>query len=526
MTRLTGIRRGAGVVGAAVALVATALSTTAQGSAPPDVPSWTMGGHDLSNTRSNPFEHLLSPTEVHRLAVRWHLTTHGDVSATPAVAGGAVYVPDWGGWFSKLDAATGRVLWSHQVSEYDGTPGAVSRTSPVVHGDRVYIGDLNGGNLIALDTATGARIWSTRIDPHPGARLTQSPVLYDGVLYQGVASSEEQLAGDPAYPCCTFRGSMNAVDAATGHVLWRTFTVPDNHGQAGGYSGGAIWGSTPAVDPARGSLYVTTGNNYQVPQSVTDCQSAGKPASECLDPADRIDSVMALDLRTGAVRWTTGGREFDSFNVGCFTGPPPNNCPTHLGQDADFAQGAQLFTVTGADGRRHELVGAGQKSGQYWALDPDTGRVVWSAAVFPGSANGGMMFGSATDGRRIYVAGVDAARIPYTLPDGRTITYGSVAALDPATGKVLWQVADPEGGFDEGALTTADGVVYGASLSGHLLALDGATGRVLWDHAAPGASVCGPAVVNGTVYWGDGYHNYLGGPTHAHDLYAFSLDGR
>jgi polyvinyl alcohol dehydrogenase (cytochrome) len=506
----------------AVSLTATLFAPAASAAQRGD---WTMGGYDHGNSRSNPSETTISPSNANRLAPSWTLATHGDVSATPAVVGGAVYVPDWGGYFYKLDAATGKVIWSHQVSEYTGTAGSISRTSPAVVGRTVYIGEQNGSHLMAIDTATGGLRWSTRLDPHRAAILTQSPVVHDGVIYQGVSSNEEQLAGDPAYPCCTFRGSFLAVSAHTGRVLWRTYTVPDNGGVPGGYSGNAVWGSTPALDPRHRTVYITTGNNYNVPQSVTDCQDAGKPATECLDPGDHINAILALDTRTGRIKWEAGAKDFDSFNTGCFTGPPPNNCPTNLGEDWDFAQGAQLFSVRTPGGGKRDLVGAGQKSGQYWAVDALTGKIVWSAAVAPGSANGGMMFGSATDGRRIYVAEVNAKNEPYKLPNGQTITWGSWTALDPATGKIIWQVADPGKGHDMGALTVANGVLYAASLTGHLYAIDAATGGFRWRFQTPGASVAGPAVAGGTVFWGDGYHNYLGGPTHANVLYAFTVPG-
>jgi polyvinyl alcohol dehydrogenase (cytochrome) len=486
---------------------------------------WTMGGHDYANSRSNPAETTISTSNANQLTPKWTLATQGDVSATPAVVAGAVYVPDWGGYFYKLDAASGKVIWSHQISEYTGTAGAISRTSPAVVGRTVYIGEQNGSHLMAIDTDTGRLQWSTRLDPHQAAILTQSPIVHDGVIYQGVSSNEEQLAGDPSYPCCTFRGSFVAVRADTGQVLWRTYTVPDNGGEPGGYSGNAIWGSTPALDAEHHTVYITTGNNYDVPQSVNDCQDAGHPASECLDPDDYIDAILALDTRDGHIKWAAGAKEFDSFNTGCFTGPPPNNCPTNLGNDWDFAQGAQLFSVRTPGGGERLLVGAGQKSGEYWAVDARTGKIVWSAAVAPGSADGGMMFGSATDGKRIYVAEVNAGNQPYTLPNGQTITWGSWAALDPATGKIIWQVGDPEQGHDMGALTVANGVLYAPSLTGHLYAIDAATGDVRWSFQTPGASVAGPSVTGGTVFWGDGYHNFLGGPTHANVLYAFAAPG-
>jgi polyvinyl alcohol dehydrogenase (cytochrome) len=464
-----------------------------------------MGGYDYRNTRSNPAERIISPSTARNLAVGWTATTHGDVSATPAVVDGAIYFPDWGGFFSKVDAKSGRVIWSHAVAEYSGVAGAVSRTSPAVSGGVAYIGDQNGAHLLAVDTRTGNLRWRTQLDSHPAAILTQSPIVVDGMVYQGVSSVEEGFAVDPTYPCCTFRGSLNAVNASTGRLLWKTYTVPDNGGQPGGYSGGAVWGSTPAVDSAHRTVYVTTGNNYTVPQSVKDCQQAGNPPTACLDPDDHIDSILALDTRSGRIKWATGAGRFDDWNGSCIPGLPPNNCPENPGEDFDFGDGAHLFSIRDSHGRSRQIVGAGQKSGEYWAVDAGTGEVVWSAAPGPGSALGGIQWGTATDGKRIYLAEANFFGLPYTLPDGQTITYGSFAALDPATGRLLWHVPDPRGGADLAALSTANGVVFAGSLNGWMYALDGRTGNVVWEYRGEGASNAGPAIANGTVYWGNGY---------------------
>jgi polyvinyl alcohol dehydrogenase (cytochrome) len=491
-------------------------------------PGWSMGGHDLANSRSNPTERSINRFTARRLTVKWKASMHGDTSATPAVVGGAVYIPDLAGYFSKLDAATGRVIWSHQVSEYDGVAGAISRTSPAVSHGIAYIGDLGGmlgagARLMAIDTRTGALVWSTLVDSHPLAQLTQSPVVSGGVVYQGVSSGEETAASlVPGYPCCTFRGSLAAVDAATGRIRWKTYMVPDNGGATGGYSGVAVWGSTPAIDPAHHRVYVTTGNNYTVPKSAEDCQTAGGTPSQCLAPDDRINSILALDTRTGAVVGRAGPERFDAWTLGCLPGFPPNNCPANAGPDWDFGDGAHLFTIR-SHGRLRQVVGAGEKSGEYWAVDAATGQILWSTAAGPGGTRGGILLGTATDGRRIYLAESDSAGVPYQLPDGRTISAGSFVALDPATGRILWQTPDPSGGVDTGAVTTAGGVVYAGSMSGHMYALDAATGKVLWDYLGPGASNAGPAVAGGTVYWGNGYPRYPPPePIVEHYFYAFS----
>jgi polyvinyl alcohol dehydrogenase (cytochrome) len=502
--------------------------------------SWPSGGHDSSNTHSNPAETKLNAENVKNLAVKWTYTTQGDVSANPAVVDGAVYFPDWGGYLHKVDAATGAKIWSRKISDYDGIPGSVSRASPAVVGNTVYVGDQNGGNLTAVNATTGNAIWTTRVDQHPFAILTAGPLVYNGVVYQGVASAEEGVATNPNYPCCTFRGSVVALNAATGAILWKTFTVPDNAGlpctgqnpaTGCGYTGGAIWGTTPAIDPASNTLYVTTGNNYTVPDSVKSCQANGGTPSQCLSPDDHVDAVLALNATTGQIKWATGVQGFDDWNVACIPGFDPNNCPANPGPDFDFGSGPNLFT-TNVKGKKQLVVGAGQKSGQYWALDAATGEILWSQAAGPGSTLGGIEWGPATDGKRIYVAEANFFGIPYTIPSGATITSGSWAAIDPATGAVIWQTPDPSnnafgGGNALGPVTVANGVLYAPSMSGHMFALDAANGKILWDFQSAGAAISGAVVVNGTVYWGDGYtHLGIPGWNGSTTFYAFSLNGK
>src|SRR5258705_6919806 len=247
---------------------------------------WRIAGQDLANTWSQPAEHSISPAKVKGLKPKWVFTTGGDVSATPTVDGDAVYFPDWGGNLFAVKKDSGQLLWSRKISAYDGVAGAISRVSPAVDGNQLIIGDIlnanqvhNGANVISVDRETGTLRWMTQVDTHPAAVITGSPVVFDGVVYIGVSSIEEGLATDPAYPCCSFRGSVVALDAKTGAMLWKTFDMPDNGGQPGGYSGGAIW-QPPAIDPKRGLLYIGTGDNYTVPAAVAACQNA-TPKAQC-----------------------------------------------------------------------------------------------------------------------------------------------------------------------------------------------------------------------------------------------------
>jgi polyvinyl alcohol dehydrogenase (cytochrome) len=486
-----------------------------------------MGGQNISDTRSNATENMLNTSNVGQLAPHWTFQTHGDVSATPAVVDNAVYVPDWGGYVYKFAADTGKVIWSHQISEYDGVRGSISRTSPTVSGDTVYIGDQNGGHLIALKTSDGSERWSTRMDAfnsHPKAVLTQSPVVYNGVVYEGVSSSEESAAADPNYSCCTFGGSLDAVDATTGEIIWATSTVPPNNGAVGGYSGGAVLGGTPALDPSQNTVYITTGNNYSVPQSVLDCSGS---VANCASPDDHFDSVLALDMSTGAVKWASRLQDtLDVWNDGCLAVTTPTNCPTTPGSDSDLASGPNLLTIKTGQGKPELVVGVGQKNGIYTLLDAATGKVLWRTTAGPGSApggSGGIMWGTATDGKRIYIAEANSASANFTLQNGTKITSGLFTALDPQTGKILWQTPDPSGNVDPGAVSTANGVVFAGSLSGHMYALDGANGKVLWDYKAAGSSNAGPAIANGNIYWGNGDSRLGSGST---TFYAFSRGGR
>jgi polyvinyl alcohol dehydrogenase (cytochrome) len=477
----------------------------------------------LGNLRYQPAEHTISVRNAGRLAPKWVFTTAGDVSATPTYQSHTVYFPDWAGNLYAVNADTGRLLWSHAVSAYNGQPSAMSRVSPAIYGGELIIGDNvsqaiqhNGAHVMGVDRKTGRLLWITQVDAHPAAIITGSPVVNGTTVYVGVASNEEALATNNAYPCCTFRGSMVALDAATGAILWKTYTIPDNGGQVGGYSGNAIW-MPSAIDTGRNSLFVATGNNYTVPADVAQCQAAAAAAGnqnpQCTAPDDYFDTAMALDLTTGTIKWTNTLWGYDAWTVACNTGG--SNCPSPNGPDYDFGSGPNLLT---------NLVGFGQKSGIYWALNPDTGSIIWATSVGPGSTLGGIEWGSASDGKRIYAAIGNNNHVSYTLANGGpTITWGSWAALDVASGKILWQIADPTpGAIDIGSLSVANGVLYAPSYSGSVYAINAATGSILWSYATGGSVIDGPSIVRGVAYWGSGYgHIPPGVPNNK--VYAFTV---
>ena len=488
---------------------------------------WRIAGQNLSNSWSQTAEHSINPVNVNGLTPKWVFTTGGDVSATPTVDGNAVYFPDWGGNLFAVEKDSGRLIWSHKISEYDGVEGAISRVSPAVDGNQVIIGDIlnskqahNGANVISVDRQTGTIQWMTQVDTHPAAIITGSPIVFDGMVYVGVSSSEETLALNPAYPCCSFRGSIVALDEKSGAMRWKTFDMPDNGGQAGGYSGGAIW-QPPAIDPKRGMLFAGTGNNYTAPAAVEACQDA-TPSANCTAADDFFDTALAVDLKSGQIKWSKKLQGVDTFTGACGFGttrPAPGNpnCPVPRSPDFDF--GGAGPNLVG------NIVGFGQKSGIYWALNPDNGDITWSTLVGAGGTLGGIEWGTATDGERIYVAIADSTHVPYTLMSGQQITWGSWSALDVASGKILWQTADPTvGTIDTGSVSVANGVMYAGSYSGQMYALDTTTGKILWNFASGGTVIDGPSIADGTLYWGSGYRNIPPGIGN-NKVYAFTLSG-
>jgi polyvinyl alcohol dehydrogenase (cytochrome) len=243
--------------------------------------------------------------------------------------------------------------------------------------------------------------------------------------------------------------------------------------------------------------------------------------SACVPANDYFDTVLALNLKTGAVKWATRAIPFDAWTVGCipFFGDGVN-CPTPAGPDYDFGQAPALFTVKpSGSAKPYDLVGAGQKSGQYWALNPSTGAVQWVTQAGPGGTAGGLQWGSAVDGKRVYTANANS-----NLVDYNGSTSGVWSSLDAVTGAVVWQTRPPNGGSTSGPVTTANGVVYGCSLDaqGYMYALNGATGQVLWSFASGGSCLSGAAISDGMLYWGSGYSNFGFGTTN-NKVYAFGL---
>jgi polyvinyl alcohol dehydrogenase (cytochrome) len=489
---------------------------------------WPSAGGDLDNSRYQHAETLIGPKTVGALRLRWQISTSGDVTANPAIDGDFLYFPDSAGFLYKVRRADGAIAWKRPVSEYTGIAGDFARATPAVVGNALILGNQSGkflgaalgqaepqpARVFAVDKRSGEPLWSTQVDNTAMSFITHSAIVASGLAIVGVASNEELVAGfvPKAYWNWQFRGSVVALDVATGAIRWKTYMVPQ------GYFGAAVWGSTGAVDLKSNQVFMATGNNYWVPPSAQDCLNAGGTPASCLDAANHFNSVVAMDLGTGAIRWSARGLPYDAWNVGCglnvpgFVVPPNDNCPNPKGPDWDFAQGPILLGGG--------LVGAGQKSGMFWAFDQRSGQLAWATQVAPAGLTGGLQWGSASDGHRIYVAvaasgltGSGQNPAPWTLKDGSTTTAGGWAALDRRTGAVLWTTRDPLGSRAEAAVSGANGVLFGCNLDparGTMYALDARTGAVLWSFdsnaGSPtyGACNAGPSIADGMVFWGSG----------------------
>jgi len=318
-----------------------------------------------------------------------------------------------------------------------------------------------------VDARNGQLVWKVKTDTHPAAVITGAPALYKDTLYVPVSSIEEAVAAAPGSVCCTFRGSVMALDATTGAEKWRTWLVdiPQPQGEDGKYwgpSGVAVWNS-PSIDPKRGQLYVATGDNYSNP------------------PTELSDAILALDLETGKINWQHQVLEGDAWNVACVV-RVSGNCPEDEGPDFDFGAGTVL--ATDKDGR--ELLLAGQKSGIAYAFNPDNGELLWQSRVGRGGPGGGILFGMATDGEQLFVPVIDMADIPgmdYPASPG-------LYALSLSNGEFTWRsparnVCNGEPGCLPGifgSITATAELVFAGSADGYLRIHDSQNGEILWKY--------------------------------------------
>lgn len=501
-----------------------------------DGPRWVgWGGASTGNTRMQTADAAgLTAANVPKLELKWAFGLPGHIQAygNPAVAGGRVFFGSQGGTLYSVDAETGCVHWYFEAGASVRTGITIAEVEiDGVERNVAYFGDF-GARANALDAGTGEVLWRTRVDDFPAARVTGTPVLYDGRLYVPVASGEEGAGADPEYECCRFRGSLVALDASTGDIVWKTYTIgqprPTKKNAIGvqlwGPSGAPIW-SSPAIDPVLNRVYVTTGNNYT-------------------DPTTQMSNAfIAMDRDSGKILWSSQMTPNDAYVAACRM-TDKTNCPDADGPDVDF--GASPILVDLGRGRR--VLVAGQKSGVVHALDPDAdGEILWQVRIGRGGSLGGIQWGSAADDRNVYVALSDVERIPVEhawATEANPDVGGGLFALGLADGEQIWYA--PPGECSErprcspaqsAAVTAIPGVVFSGSVDGHLRAYSMDDGRVVWDYdtvrdyetvngvPASGGSLDGPGpvVAGGMLFVNSGYPT--GGGMPGNVLLAFSVGG-
>jgi len=498
-------------------------------SASPAAPSWTSWGNGLANLRFQPASAAaLTPSQAAHLQLRWAFGVP-DVTAVrsqPAVYAGSILFAG-GDTLYSLDASSGCTRWATELPA--SVRSGISIGSPAGKA-LAFFGD-GAANVYAVDVATGVSAWQVRPSTHPSALITGTPVYHDGKLIVPVSSFEEGTAANPAYVCCTFRGSIVALDARSGKTLWQTFTIDTPADQSRvnelgapskGPSGAAVW-SAPTIDSEKKLIYVVTGDNYSDP------------------PTALSDAVLALAIDTGKIVWSRQLRAGDAFNVACVI-PGSKNCPDANGPDFDFGSSPMLVSMP--DWRRALILA--QKSGAVYAIDPDDrGKLLWQAQVCKGGVLGGVEWGPATDSERLFVALSDESFLPASPPTIDPGKGGGLFALSLKSGELLWTT--PSAPCDErrpcspaqtAAVTAIPGVVFSGSLNGHLRAYSAADGKVLWDfdtghefktvNGVPGhggsISVAGPVVAGGAVYALSGYDTF--GEAGGNVLLVFTADGR
>jgi len=490
-----------------------------------DGAAWTGWGGNASNTRFQS-EAGIAAADVPRLKVKWAFAFPGDIQAysQPTIAGGRVFVGSPGGKVYSLDAKSGCVHWF-----FDAESGV--RTAVTLANNAAFFGDAKA-NVYGVDAATGKQLWKTKVDAFPVAGITGSPVFHNGRIYIGVRSGEEASGADPKYECCRFRGSVVALDAATGKQVWKTYLVDEPKRTTKNKAGAQLWGpsgvpvwSTPVIDTRRNIVYVTTGNNYT-------------------DPTTRFsDAFVAIDANSGKILWSRQMTAKDAYTAACRL-PDKTNCADSNGPDFDF--GSSPILVTLANGKRALI--AGQKSGVVHAVDPDNqGEVLWQTRVAKGGTAGGVQWGSAVDQNNVYVAVSDIGRIMLTYTtstDADPKQGGGMFALRLDNGERVWYTA-PEpctrprcSPAQSAAVSAIPGVVFSGSVDGHLRAYATTGGKVVWDfdtaqnyetvNGVPGhgGSLDGPgaAIGDGMLFVNSGYPTSGGLPGNV--LLAFSVDGK
>jgi polyvinyl alcohol dehydrogenase (cytochrome) len=488
-----------------------------------DKNAWNGWGVSSANTRDQSASDAgLTAEQLPRLELKWAFGFPDATSAwaQPSVVGGWLFVGSQNGTVYGLDAKSGCIRWFFSA---DGGVRTAISVGSNWRGGTVYFGDTSG-NAYALDAANGHLLWKTKVEEHPLARVTGAPALYKDRLYVPMSSYEETQGARPEYACCTFRGSVSALDAKTGKIVWRSYMIPDIPQPRGqslsgvtlyGPAGASIW-SSPTVDIKRKVIYVGTGNSY-----------AGSVAVAS-------DSVVALDLWTGKIKWIKQLFANDVFVSGCRSGSSNPNCADQKGPDYDFGNSPIIAPL--ANGR--SIIVIGQKSGNGWGLDPDhQGAVLWQYHAGVGGALGGIEWGSAVDAQHAYFA----------VSDIFSSAPGGLHAVNLKDGAKVWYAAPSPptcaGGprcnaAQAAAISVIPGVIFSGSNDGTLRAYSATDGNIVWSvnterefqtvNGVPGRGASmlgpGPVIAGSMLYVPSGYGAFGGRPGNVLLAYGLAQD--
>jgi polyvinyl alcohol dehydrogenase (cytochrome) len=442
----------------------------------------------------------LRTSDMRQLELAWSLGFPKATSmrSQPAVVGSTLFLPvaDTQRLFAIDISGPPCVQWVYQHV----TPLRTSAAFGELRGGRkvIVISDV-GSKVHMVDASTGELIWMQHVGLYPLSLTTGTPAIHEDRVYVPISQYEISLGGNDNHECCKTHGAVTALDAATGKKLWTAHTMEEakpvrDRGDGKmiyGPSGAPIW-TSPAIDAKRGVLYVGTG------------EATSEPA------APNTDAILAIDLKDGRIRWSFQATANDIFLTGCFRNNKGLNCPKDsVNRDVDFGASVIIARANGKD-----VLLAGQKSGTVWALDPDRGgKVVWRQDFGEGSPLGGIHWGIAYDGTRVFAP----INRPYGLntPPGGSQKPG-LHAVRADNGKVEWSyIAQPDCsgkraelvkicatniGFS-GAPTVIDGAVVSGSLDGFLHAFDAKTGELLFkfDTARPFDTINGVTASGGSI---------------------------
>lgn len=503
------------------------------------------GMKNVQNTRFIPGEVAgLSAEQVKSLKLKWSIALPDTDTARsqPAIAGGAVFVGAQDGNVFAFDARSGCLRWQFRtetrldirtaivVGDWSGDKARATQQAP-----RLYFGD-SLGVAYALNAVTGQLLWKTGFES--SSRMTGSPVLVQGEegdrLYVPLATTQNESAAIPELPCCTGRGAVAALDAKTGRVIWKSYTIPmeptvTSTNAKGvpryGPSGASVW-NTPTIDTKRGRLYVGTGENNS-------------------SPAVNGGAVIAFDLRDGHIAWGYQNYAGEAYNQSChYEGIKGTNCPAEFKGRYGVDVSASAVLVQAEGGK--ELLVVAQKPGDVFALDPDrAGAVVWRRKISRGEFNFTGVFGMAAEGSTVFTSVFDVHRNPLKGPYLGIEELG-LYALNVGTGEPVWvapvtsHCSQPACRGYSAALTAIPGVLFAGAKDGFLRAFESASGKLLWEFntaqefkalngaTAHGGDIDGPGAVvaGGMVYVNSGYATGNSAQKPGNAFLAFSVDGK